>query len=172
MLADLQLFSYGAAAVLETVLLVAMIERRNRRAVTLWMLLVTLGAWLWHTGLFTTSLLAESSGQWLVQVQWLAMIVMASGLLLIPSALLHGIRRLQMTGLEVAPPPRAALAICYLPLIAVVPGGSATPERTPRSGSCCNSMRTSCRMSPGSEPSMCCRRLLCGAIAGPSPRRE
>jgi signal transduction histidine kinase len=121
MLADLQLFSYGAAAVLETVLLAAMIERRNRRAVTLWMLLVTLGAWLWHTGLFATSLLAESSGPWLVQVQWLAMIVMATGLLLIPSALLHGIRRLQLTGLEVAPPPRAALAICYFPLIAVVP---------------------------------------------------
>ena len=121
MLADLQLFSFSAAAVLETVLLVAMIERRNRRVVTLWMLLFTLGAWLWHTGLFVSSLVAESSGPWMVRFNWLAMIVMATGLLLIPSALLHGIRRLQLTGLAVAPPPRAVLIVCYLPLVVVVP---------------------------------------------------
>jgi signal transduction histidine kinase len=121
MLADLQLFGFSAAAVLETVLLVAMIERRNRRVVTLWMLLFTWGAWLWHTGLFVSSLLAETSGPWLVRLNWLAMIVMATGLLLIPSALLHGIRRLQLTGLTVAPPPRPALIVCYLPLLVVVP---------------------------------------------------
>jgi signal transduction histidine kinase len=121
MLADLQLFSFGTAAVLETVLLVAMIERRNRHAVTLWMLFVTLGSWQWHAGLFATSLLAETSGPWLAQLRWLAMTMMAAGLLLIPSALLHGMRRLQLTGLTVAPPPRAVLAICYLPLVAVVP---------------------------------------------------
>src|SRR4051812_6276111 len=100
MLVDLQFFSYGVAATLETVLLVAMIERRNRRVVTLWMLLLILGSWLWQTGLFVITLFADSSGPWLLQLQWLAMIAMAVGLLLIPSALLHGIRRLQQTGLE------------------------------------------------------------------------
>ena len=121
MLADLQLFSFGAAAVLQSVLLVAVIERRNRRAVTLWMLLLILGSWLWQAGLFAIELLVESSGPWPAHLQWLAMIAMAAGLLLIPSALLHGVRRLQMTGLEVAPPPRAALMIFYFPLMALVP---------------------------------------------------
>ena len=121
MAAELQLVSFAAAAVLETVLLVAMIERRNRRAVRPWMLLVTLGAWMWHTGLFVTGLLAEASGRWSAELLWLAMTVMASGLLLIPSALLHGICRLNQTGLENSPRPRPVLALCYLPIVALLP---------------------------------------------------
>ena len=37
MLSDLQLFGLGAAAVVDTVLLVALIERPNRRHVAIWM---------------------------------------------------------------------------------------------------------------------------------------
>ncbi len=119
MLADLQLFSFGAAAVLETVLLVAMLERRNRRTVSLWMLLLSLGAWLWFAGSFANCLLLDSAGSWSADLRWLAMTVMAAGLFLIPSALLHGAARLQRTGFEAGPEFRAAFAICYLPLAAI-----------------------------------------------------
>jgi signal transduction histidine kinase len=121
MLSDLELFGFGAAAVVETVLLVAMLERRNRRSVALWMLLVSLGAWLWHVGAFANGLFRETSGLWSAEPRWMIMTVMASGLLLIPSALLHGIARLHCTGLEAVPPPRAAFALCYLPLAALLP---------------------------------------------------
>src|SRR5215475_4445664 len=100
MLADLELIGFGAAAVVETILLVAMLERRNRRSAALWMLLVSLGAWLWHAGSFANGLLQETSEQWSAELRWLTMAVMTAGLLLIPSALLHGISRLHLTGLE------------------------------------------------------------------------
>jgi signal transduction histidine kinase len=120
MLADLKLFGFGAAAVVETILLVAMLERRNRRSVALWMLLVSLGAWLWHAGSFANGMLRETAGPW-SEPRWLIMTVMATGLLLIPSALLHGVARLHDTGLEVLPPPRPIYAVCYLPLAALIP---------------------------------------------------
>jgi len=121
MLADLQLFSFGAAAVLETVLLAAMLERRNRHTVALWMLLVSLGAWLWHTGSFANCLLLESSAHWSAELRWLAMTVMAAGLLLIPSALLHGVARLHQTGFDPVPDVRSAFAFFYVPLVALLP---------------------------------------------------
>jgi signal transduction histidine kinase len=121
MLADVQLFSYAAAAVLETVLLVALLERRNRRVVALWMVLVALGAWLWHFGSFANCLLIDHSGAMSSGWRRLVMMVMAVGLLLIPSALLHGVVRLRWTGDVASSGTRVALALCYLPLLALVP---------------------------------------------------
>ena len=47
MLSELQLLGLGAATVIDTVLLVALIERPNRRQVALWMLVLTAAGWLW-----------------------------------------------------------------------------------------------------------------------------
>lgn len=117
----LQTFVIGAAMVCDTVLLMALVERPNWRSVTVWMLLLALGVWLWHTGTFAHALLSGSTGPLAFQADRAAMIVMSAGLLLMPSALLHGLLRLWRMGLRVSPRPNVAYAFLYLPLIALIP---------------------------------------------------
>ncbi|MBI4582690.1 MAG: hypothetical protein HY717_01460 [Planctomycetes bacterium] len=123
MFADLQLFSVGLAAVIDTVLLLAMAERRNRRSILLPVILLIAGAWLWHAGAFAQLLTVDLDSRWALRVHWLAMMVMAGGALLMPSALLHGLWRLQATGLALPDRPRPRHALCYLPLLALLPVG-------------------------------------------------
>ncbi len=118
MFSDLQLFGLGAATVVDTVLLVALIERPNRRHVTVWMLALTAAAWLWHAGSFVHTLLLESTHPWPLRVNSIAMTAMAIGLLLMPSSMLHGAIRLWHTGVEAKPRGDARYGLCYLPVLA------------------------------------------------------
>ncbi len=122
MLDQLQLWMFGVAALIDTVLLFAFIERPNRRAVTVWMLLLAFGVWCWHAGSFLRLLVNESVGPLADPVRWLSMVAMALGLLLMPSAALHGTCRLLehdefRQGARLDP----RLMGCYAPLILLIP---------------------------------------------------
>lgn len=114
---DLQLFGLGAAAVIDTVLLMALIERPNRRQVAIWMIGLTAAAWLWHSGNFVHILLLEATHAWPLRVNALSMTAMSVGLLLMPSSLLHGAIRLWHTGGEAKPRSDARYWLCYLPVL-------------------------------------------------------
>jgi signal transduction histidine kinase len=122
MLENVQLWIYGTAALIDTVLLFALVERHNWRAVTVWMLLLALGVWMWHGGTFVRQLVEPSIGALADPVRWLAMISMAAGLLLMPSAALHGTCRLLTHGqFQIAPRANPRLLLCYLPLLLLLP---------------------------------------------------
>src|SRR4051812_12260218 len=93
-----QLLSIGAAAVIDTVLLVGLIERRNWRYAPMPVVALAAGAWLWHAGFFVHLLLANLSDERTWPLQWATAFAMAGGLLLMPCALLHGAWRLARTG--------------------------------------------------------------------------
>jgi signal transduction histidine kinase len=124
MLENMQLWIYGTAAVVDTVLLFALVERHNWRAVTVWMLLLALGVWCWHGGAFVRHLVDPSVGALADPVRWMAMMSMALGLLLMPSAALHGTWRLLTEGqFRIARRADPRMAICYLPLVLLIPMG-------------------------------------------------
>ena len=49
---DLEIFLLGAAAVLDTALLLILLDRSNRRRIVAPLLLLVLGAWLFHSGVW------------------------------------------------------------------------------------------------------------------------
>ncbi|MBI2826975.1 MAG: hypothetical protein HYX69_20050 [Planctomycetia bacterium] len=117
----IELLSIGLAAVLDTVLLVALLERRNWRYLATAILTLVVGAWLWHTGAFASQLLVDMTDLWARDVHLCAMVAMSAGLLLIPSALIHACWRLANTGFEIRPGMRGIYALAYLPLLLLAP---------------------------------------------------
>lgn len=131
---NIELFCVSTAAVVDTVLLLAIIERRNWEHVTAPVLLSVGAVWLWHLGDFVHLLLLESEGPVADALQWVSLTTMTTGLALMPSAMLHGVARLGATpGSEETDggsPSRGLAgsarlswwpALCYVPLIAVLP---------------------------------------------------
>jgi signal transduction histidine kinase len=133
MLEHLELLSVGGAAVIVTVLFLIVIERRNWRYVSAWMVLLTAGAWLWLVGLFGQHLLTGTPGEWAMTVRWLTRVVMVTGVLLMPSALLHGSLRLWRTGVELNPPRRWPYVSAYVPMLVVIPCSISLRSRAPDS---------------------------------------
>ena len=114
---NIHLWINGTAAVIDTVLLFALMERHNWRAAPFWMLVLALGVWCWHAGTLVRQMADHSIGAIADPIRWAAMTVMAGGLLLIPSAVLHGSCRLLRHGrFQVGPRPDPRLFACYLPL--------------------------------------------------------
>ncbi len=132
MFADLHLFCLGAAAVVDTALLLSVLERRNWRYVTPPVVTIITGVWLFHSGVFLDFLLIEADADWSLAARWLARGVMCAGLLLMPSAMLHGAARCSCTGLEIRTPWSWRYGLAYLPLL-VLPAAmislAAAPER-------------------------------------------
>lgn len=118
---NVQLFVYGLAAVLDLVLLLSMLERPNWQYIAVWMLTLTIGVWMWHTGVFVQALLWNSSGQLALQTLWISKTVMAAGLLIMPSAMLHGLYRFTKTGVGVSARMNPWLCSLYLPLLLLLP---------------------------------------------------
>ena len=58
---DIEIFSLGAATVIDTALLMVLTERSNRRRLLLPLLLLVLGAWLLHGGGAVKALLAGAN---------------------------------------------------------------------------------------------------------------
>jgi len=106
----------GTAAIVDTVLLLLVFERKNRGAVRLPARLLVLAAWLWHVAAFVHLALLPLEDAWSAAAGWLVSSVMALGLLAIPCALLHG--TLALVGARL---PRAATGLLYVPCLFVVP---------------------------------------------------
>src|SRR5262249_17958493 len=85
---NVQLLCLAGAAVIDTVLFLALLERRNRRHVSVPVLLLAAGAWLWHGGAFLVLLLNDLTGEPAARAHQAGLAVMALGLLLMPSAML------------------------------------------------------------------------------------
>ena len=114
---ELRLFCIGAAAVVDTALLLSISERSNWRRTAMPIVVLTIGVWLFHSGEFANLLLLQSVGDWAEAARWGAMSVMSVGLLLMPSAMLHAALRIMHTGFAVGVPPRRALLCIYAPLL-------------------------------------------------------
>ena len=126
MLENMQLWVFGTAALIDTVLLFALLERHNWRAVSIWMLLLAVGVWTWHVSYFVRLLVNHSVGPLADPVRWFSMLAMAFGLLMMPSAALHGTARLLRHGeFRTGTQPDPKLILCYLPLLFMMPMNSA-----------------------------------------------
>ena len=110
----------AAALVVDTVLLAALLERRNWPFVRVPIVAMLMGVWLWHGGIFAWLLAADLHGEWFWQLQGTCMLAMTAGALLMPCGLLHATWRVLQSKLDVVKArPRHGLA--YLPMICVVP---------------------------------------------------
>lgn len=113
---NVQFVCVGAAAIIDTVLLAALFERRNWRFVPTPIPVLCAGAWLWHAGLLTDLLLANTTA-----ARPYLIVIMAFGLLLMPCAMLHALWRVRRSGLQVGMPVHWRYVLLYLPLFALVP---------------------------------------------------
>lgn len=132
MFADFHLFCLGAAATVDTALLLSVLERRNWRYVTPPVVSLVAGVWLFHSGAFVDFLLIDAAEGWSQAARWVSRCVMTAGLLLMPSAMLHGAARFFQTGLEIRTRPDWRYGLAYVPLI-VLPAAmrslALAPER-------------------------------------------
>jgi len=118
---DIELMSFGAATIVDVVLLMAIIERRNWRHVVLPVALLVVGALLWHGGGFVHLLFLGVPGDWVGPVQWTSMLAMALGLGMLPCAMLHALWRMLQTGLDRRTAPNRWHALAYLPMLFIEP---------------------------------------------------
>lgn len=118
---DIRLFSLGAATVIDTALLLTLLDQPNRRRLIVPLFLLVTGIWFYHLGETLQVLLIESSagpGGWLRQGLSL---LMAGGLLLLPSAMLHGLLRAAGTGFRSGLAWNWRYAVLYAPVLALLP---------------------------------------------------
>jgi signal transduction histidine kinase len=121
MFENVQSVCLAAAAVFDTVLLLALLERRNWPFVRVPIVAMMAGAWLWHAGQFSLLLLVDLPGAWPWYAQSLSMLAMAAGLLLMPCGLLHAAWRVWRNKIGMQARPESHHIFCYLPLLLVVP---------------------------------------------------
>lgn len=120
---DVQLLCFGAAAVIDTALLLVLFERRNWRRVAMPVVMLLLGAWLYHVGTFLHTLLLDTPGVSTSLVHAATMVIIAAGLLLMPSAMLHTLLRLNVNGFTVVDRIQKRNLVCYVPLLALPVAG-------------------------------------------------
>lgn len=116
----LELWSIGTAAVIDTALLLALLEPRNRQWLRVPVAVLLWGAWLWHVGFFLL-LLLPLGDPWTLTLQRLCLLAMCAGLLLMPSGLLHATVRLWRHGLALLARPDPRHLLAYAPLVAFFP---------------------------------------------------
>lgn len=121
MLATVEIFLLGFVSVVDTVLLLIMLDRANRPEVPVWLTLTFVAVWLLHVGDFLHGLLADSSGTTALLLDDGCMIMMAGGLLMLPCSVLHGAIRLFRDGTVARPRIDLRLAWIYLPLLLLIP---------------------------------------------------
>lgn len=114
---ELRLFCVGAAAVVDTALLLSICERNNWRRTAMPIVMLTIGVWLFHGGEFANLLLLQTVGEWAEAARWSAMSTMSVGLLLMPSAMLHAVIQIMHSGFAVDAPPRRISLCSYAPLL-------------------------------------------------------
>lgn len=120
MFETIQLLSLGGAVGIDTLLLLVLLEPRNRRFVPLPVLLVIFGVWLWHVGTGTLLLLLLIADGGARTFQSFSLGIACTGLLLTGSALTHCVARLWCSGLALRETPDPRFLCAYLPMAAVV----------------------------------------------------
>jgi signal transduction histidine kinase len=121
MFQQLEFLAVGLAVVVDTALLLALVERRNWRYAAMPIVLLAAAAWLLHAGAFADLLLVDTHAGWLGPARLASMTAMAAGLLLMPSALLHGSARLRRPELGRDVGPRLRYLLAYVPVALLVP---------------------------------------------------
>lgn len=111
----------GLGLTVDTVLLIALAEQRNRRVRQGWMMALASSAWCWHAGAAIYFLLESTPVQTAQPVRWAAMSCMVVGLLGMPCSLMHAIVRLATTGWFGAPQRRGYEPFLYAPVFLSVP---------------------------------------------------
>lgn len=117
----IELTLLGFASVVDTVLLLVMLERVNRPLLPVWICGLLLGTWTWHVGSFVHVLLRDSSGPLAAWADGMTMSAMAAGLLVLPSGFLHGAFRLRSTGPVARPPWNPRYGALYAPALMLIP---------------------------------------------------
>jgi signal transduction histidine kinase len=117
MFETVQFLSLLTATVLDTVLLLALADRRNRRFVQLPLLLLLGGVWLWHAGLLGLALVLSMPWPW----AWPCLLATCAGALLMPCAMLHALLRLWTTGLALRDRANPRHLLAYVPLFLFLP---------------------------------------------------
>ena len=120
MLDSLELFLIGFACVVDTVLLLVVRERINHAQVAVWLKLSIAGNWLVHVASFFHLMLKSVESTTGVFLDQICMTLISAGLLILPSAILHGAIRLNHTGVTVHPRIDRRYSILYLPLFMVL----------------------------------------------------
>jgi len=111
----------GSAAVFDTVLLLALLEKRNWPFVRLPIVLLLAGGWMWHAGSFALLLLGDLPGEWVWYLQGICMLSMTTGLLLMPCSILHSAWRVAENRVNAQPHSLPRHALVYLPMLAAIP---------------------------------------------------
>ncbi len=117
MFGQIEVFLLGLATVVDTVLLLIIIERVNRPRVPLWLSLLALGTWLLHSASFFHALLLNSQAASIDNWDRLFRCLMGVSLLLLPSTVLHAAARLNHTGFDPRVKWSLLYALLYLPLL-------------------------------------------------------
>ncbi|MEM7316893.1 MAG: histidine kinase dimerization/phospho-acceptor domain-containing protein, partial [Planctomycetota bacterium] len=118
MIDELRTFCLGAAAVLSTALIITLLNRRNRYHVDPIIVVLFGAGWLYHVGVFCHWMLENTTGSWAEPLRVAAMVAMAAGVVVMPSALLHSILRLKFPTNQ---PPISRHVWLYLPTLVIVP---------------------------------------------------
>jgi signal transduction histidine kinase len=119
MLDRLGMLCAGLGAVIDTVVLLAILEPRNLRRVMAPVAPMVLGAWLLHAGGFIHGLVGPMHPDLARPSHHVSMTAMALGLLLMPCAMTHVILRILRTGLVPRPRVDFRYALLYAPVLLV-----------------------------------------------------
>jgi nitrogen-specific signal transduction histidine kinase len=115
MVAQLELILLGFAVVVDSVLLLALLERVNRPHSPIWITTLVAFIWLAHAGGFSHVLIRGAEVEPFVMLDRVNVALIAVALLAIPSALLHGAARLNLSLHNLRPHWDWRYAIAYLP---------------------------------------------------------
>ena len=121
MFENIRLAAIGSATVLDAVLLIALLEKPNRRRVAVWMWWMTTATLVFHVGSFVHHLLAAANTDWALQLDRLAMTAMVAALMFLPAAILHGCLRVSTTGIDLKPKFDWRFGLLYLPVLLLIP---------------------------------------------------
>lgn len=114
---QIEIFFLGLATVVDTVLLLVVLERVNRPRVPLWLSLLAFGTWLLHTASFLHVLILDSNASAINDWDRLCRCLMACALLLLPSTILHAAVRLNHSGIDARVARSIHYVWLYLPLL-------------------------------------------------------
>ncbi|MCY2984279.1 MAG: ATP-binding protein [Planctomycetota bacterium] len=116
---QLELFLVGAAVVLDTALLLIVLERINRPFVAVWLKLLVFGTLAFHLGHFGRAMISKIEPTEAIWLDHLFMCLLVSGLFLLPSGMLHAATRVFHTGLDAKPVRDLRYGTLYIPLILI-----------------------------------------------------
>ena len=117
MVAQLELILLGFAVVVDSVLLIALMERVNRPNTAIWITTLVAATWLAHAAGFAHVLVRDSQVTAFESLDRVTLAAIAMALLVIPSAMLHAAVRLNTSPRNLRPRWDWRFMICYSPCL-------------------------------------------------------